>query len=360
MSRIYNFSPGPAVLPKSVLEKAREELLDYRNTGISVMEMSHRSRSFMDIMERAEGSLRKLLSIPDTYHVLFLQGGATSQFAMVPLNLFRQYRRAEYLDTGSFAGKAIAEASRYGEVVTVASSRDSKYSYIPDIPESSDARDVDYRHFTMNNTIFGTRFVRFPKRKDTPLVSDVSSCFLSEPLNINDFGLIYAGAQKNLGPAGLTVVIIRNDLVGEPLKQTPIMYDYRIHVDNGSLYNTPPCFSIYIAGLVLEWIENIGGLQAMAEKNRKKSKYLYDFIDHSSLFSGTAREIDRSMMNITFLLPSQELTDRFIAEAEKQDLHYLKGHRSAGGLRVSLYNAMPFDGVKKLVEFMAEFEKSVH
>ena len=358
MSRIYNFAPGPAVLPNSVLETARNEMLEYRNSGISVMEMSHRSRHFMDIMEKTEGRLRRLLSVTDAYHVLFLQGGATSQFSMVPMNLLRRYRRAEYIDTGSFAAKAIAEACRYGEVVTAASSKDRKYSYIPEVPEQSDGVGLDYLHFTMNNTIFGTRFVRFPDRKDVPLVSDVSSCFLSEPLDINEFGLVYAGAQKNLGPAGLTVVIIRKDLVGDPLEHTPVMYDYRTHIDNSSLYNTPPCFSIYMAGLVLEWIERNGGLHSMADKNLKKSQYLYDFIDRSSLFTGTARESDRSMMNVTFLMPSQGLTEKFIIEAEKEGLYYLKGHRSAGGLRVSLYNAMPFEGVRKLVEFMKKFEQT--
>lgn len=354
MSRIYNFSAGPSMLPESVLKKAAEEMLDYKGSGMSVMEMSHRSKIYMSIVENAEISLRKLMSIPDNYSVLFLQGGASTQFAMVPMNLMTKNRKADYLDTGSFAKKALSEAKIYGTVNVVASSEDKNYSYIPENYTLSS--DADYVHITANNTIEGTRFAVLPKTGEIPLVADMTSNILSEVTDVTKFGLIYAGAQKNVGPAGVTVVIIRNDLIGKTVDNTPTMLRYSIHAKEKSLYNTPACYSIYIAGLVFEWVEAMGGVKAIEAVNKEKAALLYDYIDDSTLFKSPVNKKDRSIMNITFTTPNDEMNNRFVAEAQKQGMGSLAGHRSVGGMRASIYNAMPIEGVKKLIDFMKKFE----
>ena len=356
MRRVFNFSAGPATLPLPVLSKAREELLDYHGHGLSVMEMSHRSTLFTDIIEDAEVRLRRLLNIPDSYHVLFLQGGATSQFSMVPMNLLNDGKEADYMDTGEFARKAIDEAERFGRIHIAASSRDIEYTGIPITTSDKFNPDAAYCHITSNNTIYGTRFSRLPETGSVPLVSDMSSCLLSERIDIEDFGLIYAGAQKNIGPAGLTIVIIRKDLVGRAAETTPIMFNYRTHVDKKSLFNTPPCYSIYVAGLMLAWLEEKGGLEAMEAVNREKAKILYDCLDSSNFYSGTAEAQCRSLMNVTFRLKNESLTEDFVSKAESIGLTNLKGHRSVGGVRASIYNAMPVAGVSRLVSFMREFE----
>lgn len=356
MERVYNFSPGPSMLPLPVLQKAQKEMLNYKNTGMSVMELSHRSKIFTEIIEEAEYLLRDLMNIPKNYKVLFLQGGASTQFAMVPLNLMAKNRKADYVITGSFAKKAAAEAERYGTVNVVASSADKNFSYIPDVDSLKPSADADYFHITTNNTIYGTRYTELPDTGDVPLVADMSSNILSETYDVTKFGLIYAGAQKNIGPAGVTVVIIREDLLGNALDITPTMLNYKTHSDNNSLYNTPPTYSIYIAKLVFEWLKEQGGVAAIEKVNIEKAKILYDCIDNSDLYKGTAAPKDRSIMNVTFTLPNEELTNKFVKEAEKAGLTTLKGHRSVGGIRASIYNAMPIEGVKALVEFMKKFE----
>jgi phosphoserine aminotransferase len=354
----FNFSAGPAVLPVPVLLKAREELFDYRGSGMSVMEMSHRSPLFADIITRAEGLLRDIMSIPDEYAVLFLQGGASTQFAMVPLNLLNRNGRAVYIDTGNWSKKAISEAKRYGEVVVLASSEYSGYTTIPDIDMGSCPSDADYFHITTNNTIYGTRFTVIPDPGPSiPLVADMSSNILSQRYDVTRFGLIYAGAQKNIGPAGLTIVILRRDLIGRAREAVPTMLDYKTHADRNSVYNTPPCWSIYMAMLMFEWVQERGGVTALEKNNERKAAILYDFLDRSRLFTATVAKKDRSLMNVPFTLPSEELTSLCLREAEGQGLVNLKGHRSVGGLRASLFNAMPLKGVERLVEFLSEFER---
>ena len=357
MARVYNFSAGPAVLPEEVLQEAADEMLDYRGTGMSVMEMSHRSKAYDTIIKEAEADLRELMNIPDNYKVLFLQGGASQQFAMIPMNLMKN-RVADYIVTGQWAKKAYQEASRYGQANVVASSKDKTFSYIPELDPAAFTKDADYFHICLNNTIYGTRFTKLPETGDVPLVADISSCILSEPIDVSRFALLYAGAQKNMAPAGLTVVIIREDMIGEPMDITPTMFKYSTHADNGSMYNTPPCYNIYMAGLVLEWIrDEIGGLEKMKEINEKKAGMLYSFLDNSKMFRGTVVPKDRSLMNVPFVTGSDELDAKFVKAATEAGFVNLKGHRSVGGMRASIYNAMPVEGVEKLVAFMANFEK---
>ncbi len=354
MGRVYNFSAGPSMLPEPVLRKAAEEMLDYRGTGMSVMEMSHRSKVYISIIEKAESMIRKLMGIPDNYSVLFLQGGASSQFAMVPMNLMNKSKKADYVNTGNWSKKAISEAKLFGAANVIASSEDKNFTYIPDSFKISE--DADYVHVTSNNTLEGTRFVKFPKTGDIPLVADMSSDIMSVAFDVSQFGLIYAGAQKNLGPAGVTIVIIRNDLIGRHIEKTPTMLRYDTHTKEKSLYNTPPCYAIYIAGLVFEWIEEMGGIKAIEAANYEKAKILYDFLDNSEMFTNPVIKEDRSIMNIPFTAPNDELNEKFISESEKAGLCTLRGHRLVGGMRASIYNAMPLSGVKKLVEFMKAFE----
>lgn len=357
MSRVYNFSAGPAVLPEEVLREAAEEMLDYKGTGMSVMEMSHRSKAYDTIIKEAEADLRTLLKIPDNYKVLFLQGGASLVFASVPMNLMKN-RRAGYILTGQWAKKAFAEAKIYGEAVALASSADQTFSYIPDCSDLPVTEDMDYVYICENNTIYGTKFHSLPDTKGKILVSDVSSCFLSEPMDIGAYGMVYAGVQKNVGPAGVQIVIIREDLLTDDvLPGTPTMMKYKVHADNESLYNTPPCYGIYICGKVFKWLLKNGGLEAMKEINEKKAAILYDFLDESSLFQGTVRKEDRSLMNVPFVTGSEELDAQFIKEATAAGFVNLKGHRTVGGMRASIYNAMPMEGVEKLVAFMKEFEE---
>jgi len=344
------------MLPLPVLEKAQKEILNYKGTGMSVMEMSHRSKAFMEIIEEAESLLRELMEIPNNYKILFLQGGASTQFAMVPLNLLGENRKADYVITGYFAKKAASEAKRYGTVNIVASSEDANFNYIPDIELLKPSPDSSYFHITTNNTIYGTRYIELPDTGDVPLVTDMSSNILSQVYDVTKFGLIYAGAQKNIGPAGLTIVIIREDLIGKALDITPTMLNYKTHSDNDSMYNTPPTYSIYIAKLVFEWLKQQGGVAAIEKINVEKANILYDYLDNSTFYKGTASPKYRSIMNVTFTLPSEELTSKFVKEAEKAGLTTLKGHRSVGGIRASIYNAMPLEGVKALVEFMKKFE----
>ncbi len=357
MGRVYNFSAGPAVLPEEVLKEAAEEMLDYKGTGMSVMEMSHRSKAFQTIIETAEQDLRDLLHIPDNYKVLFLQGGASLQFAMIPMNLMK-HKKADYIITGQWAKKAYQEAKKYGEAKAIASSEDKTYSYIPDCSDLPIDEDADYVYICENNTIYGTKFKTLPNTKGKTLVADVSSCFLSEPMDVTKYGVIYGGVQKNIGPAGVAIAIIREDLITEEvLPGTPTMLKYKIHADNDSLYNTPPCYGIYICGKVFQWLKNMGGLEVMKERNEKKAKLLYDFLDESELFRGTVEKKDRSLMNVPFVTGSEELDAKFVKEAKEAGLENLKGHRTVGGMRASIYNAMPLEGVEKLVEFMREFEK---
>lgn len=358
MSRVYNFSAGPAVLPEEVLKEAAEEMLDYQGTGMSVMEMSHRSKAFQGIIDEAEKDLRELMNIPDNYKVLFLQGGASSQFAMVPMNLMTGSGKADYVLTGQWATKAYKEGARYGEAHVVASSKDKTFSYIPKLDPATFTPDADYFHICLNNTIYGTRYTTLPDTGKVPLVADVSSCILSEPIDVSKFGVLYAGAQKNMAPAGLTVVIIREDLIGHAMDITPTMFNYQTHADNGSMFNTPPCYTIYMAKLVLEWLKNdIGGLEEMKKINEKKAGLLYSFLDQSKLFKGTVVPEDRSLMNVPFVTGNEELDAKFVKEAAAADFVNLKGHRSVGGMRASIYNAMPMKGVEKLVAFMEQFEK---
>ena len=357
MSRVYNFSAGPAVLPESVLKSAAEEMLDYKGCGMSVMEMSHRSKAFEEIIKTAESDLRELMHIPDNYKVLFLQGGASQQFAMIPMNLMKN-KVADYIVTGQWAKKAYQEAAKYGKVNKIASSEDKTFSYIPDCSDRPISEDADYVYICENNTIYGTKFKELPNTKGKTLVADVSSCFLSEPVDVSKYGIIYGGVQKNIGPAGVVIVIIREDLITEDvLPGTPTMLTYKTHADADSLYNTPPAYGIYICGKVFQWLKEMGGLEAMKERNERKAKILYDFLDQSKLFKGTVEKKDRSLMNVPFVTGSDELDAKFVKEAKAAGLENLKGHRSVGGMRASIYNAMPEEGVQALVDFMKKFEE---
>ncbi len=359
MSRVYNFSAGPSVLPESVLKTAADEMLDYKGSGQSVMEMSHRSKVYDSIIKEAEALLREVMEIPDNYKVLFLQGGASSQFAMIPLNLMTKSGKADYVVTGQWAKKAAKEAARYGNVNIVASSEDKTFSYIPKLDKSTFTPDADYFHICMNNTIYGTVYHELPDTGDVPLVADISSCILSRKIDVSKFGVLYAGAQKNMAPAGLTVVIIREDLIGNAQEITPTMFNYQTHADNDSMFNTPPCYTIYMAKLVLEWVKNeIGGLDKMYELNQKKADLLYNFLDNSKLFKGTVVPEDRSLMNVPFVTGDSELDAEFIKACTEAGIVNIKGHRSVGGMRASIYNAMPIEGVEKLIEVMKEFEKA--
>ena len=357
MSRVYNFSAGPSMLPLEVLETAAKEMLEYGESGQSVMEMSHRSKTYDAIIKTAEADLREVMNIPDNYEVLFLQGGASTQFAMIPMNLMNKNKKADFVITGQWANKAYKEAARYGEAKAIASSADKTYSYIPKLNKEDFTPDADYFHICMNNTIYGTKWNELPDTGDVPLVADISSCILSEPIDVTKFGLLYAGAQKNVAPAGLTIVIVRKDLLGNAMDITPTMLNYVTHAENESMFNTPPCYTIYVAGLTLKWIKKLGGLEKMAEINRKKAAILYDFLDDSKLFKGTVVKEDRSLMNVPFVTGNEELDAKFVKEATAAGFVNLKGHRSVGGMRASIYNAMPIEGVEKLVEFMAKFEK---
>jgi phosphoserine aminotransferase len=356
MARVYNFSAGPSMLPEEVLKQAAEEMLDYRGTGQSVMEMSHRSTEYEAIIGNAEKLCREVMNIPSNYKVLFLQGGASLQFSMIPLNFFGSKKSADFVDTGTWALKAIAEAKRYGTANIVASSADKKYSYIPKLDPNKFDKNAAYFHITTNNTIEGTVFPDLPDTGNVPLVADMSSNILSKEYDVSKFGLIYAGAQKNLGPAGLTLVIIRDDLIGNPVDFTPVMMNYKTHSENGSMYNTPPTFAIYIAMLVFELLKKNGGIAQMHKRNIEKANILYDFLDSSSLFKAVVKGADRSIMNIPFVSPDEETDKKFVKEAEKAGFINLKGHRLVGGMRASIYNAMPKEGVSKLVEFMKKFE----
>lgn len=358
MARVYNFSAGPSMLPEEVLKKAAAEMLDYEGSGQSVMEMSHRSKVYEGIIKGAEALLRELMNIPDNYKVLFLQGGASTQFAAIPLNFMNGSGKADFVITGQWANKAQKEAAKYGEANIVASSKDKTFSYIPKLDKSTFTPDADYFYICMNNTIYGTVYHELPDTGDVPLIADISSCFLSEPIDVTKFAMLYGGAQKNVAPAGLTIAIIREDMLGKARDITPTMLDYQIHADNGSMYNTPPCYTIYVCKLVLEWIKSLGGLEAMKERNEKKAKILYDFLDNSKMFRGTVVPEDRSLMNVPFVTDSEELNAKFIKEATEAGFVNLKGHRTVGGMRASIYNAMPIEGVEKLVEFMGEFEKA--
>lgn len=357
MSRVYNFSAGPAVLPEEVLKEAAAEMLDYRGTGMSVMEMSHRSKAFDNIIKEAEADLRKLMNIPDNYKVLFLQGGASQQFAMIPMN-FMKNRKAGYILTGQWAKKAFSEAKIFGEAVELASSADKTFTYIPDCSDLPITDDMDYVYICENNTIYGTKYHTLPNTKGKLLIADQSSCFLSEPVDVSKYGVIYGGVQKNVGPAGVVIAIIREDLIPEEVDSTvPTMLQWKTQADAGSLYNTPPCYGIYICGKVFKWIKKMGGLDAMKKRNEEKAKILYDFLDNSKLFKGTVVPKDRSLMNVPFVTGNEELDAKFVAEAKAAGLENLKGHRTVGGMRASIYNAMPIEGVKALVEFMEKFEK---
>ena len=356
MARVYNFSAGPAVLPESVLKEAAEEMLDYKGSGMSVMEMSHRSKWFDDIIKDAEKDLRELMNIPDNYKVLFLQGGASLQFAAIPMNLMKN-KVADYIVTGQWAKKAFAEAKIYGTANKIATSEDKTFSYIPDCSDLPISEDADYVYICENNTIYGTKFHELRNTKGKPLVSDVSSCFLSEPVDVEKYGVIYAGVQKNAGPAGLQVVIIREDLISDDvLPCTPTMMKYKTQADAGSLYNTPPCYDIYICGKIFKWIKDMGGLEEMKKYNEKKAAILYDFLDQSKMFKGTVVKKDRSLMNVPFVTGDADLDAKFVKEATAAGFVNLKGHRTVGGMRASIYNAMPIEGVEKLVEFMKKFE----
>lgn len=356
MGRVYNFSAGPAVLPEEVLKEAAEEMLNYENTGMSVMEMSHRSLAFQKIIDEAEQDIRDLMDIPDNYKVLFLQGGASLQFAMIPMNLMKN-KVIDFIITGNWANKAYNEASKFAKANIIASSKDKTYSYIPDCSDLPISEDADYVHICQNNTIYGTKFNTLPDTKGKILVSDISSCFLSEPIDVSKYGILFGGAQKNVGPSGTTIVIIREDLITENcLEVTPTMLKYKTHSDKGSLYNTPPTYGIYMCGKVFKWIKNLGGLEAIQKLNEKKANLLYDYLDESKMFKGTVVKEDRSLMNVPFVTGDTDLDAKFIKEAKEASLENLKGHRSVGGMRASIYNAMPYEGVEKLVEFMKDFE----
>ena len=359
MARIYNFSAGPAMLPEEVLKEAAEEMLDYRGCGMSVMEMSHRSKVYQQIIDEAEADLRKLVGIPDNYKVLFLQGGATLQFGMIPMNLMTVNKKADFINTGVWTKKAIQDAKLFGEVRVIASSEDRKFSYIPSMKDLKINKDADYVYMCDNNTIYGTKFKEYPETGDIPLICDMSSCFLSEPIDVKKFGMIYAGAQKNVGPAGVTIIIIRDDLVARSAElPLPVYLRYAPHVENGSMYNTPPTYGIYICGKVFKWLLANGGLEERARRNEEKAKLLYDYLDSSSFYQTSVEKDSRSLMNVTFRTPSEELDAEFLEGAKKYKFTNLKGHRSTGGLRASIYNAMPLDGVKALVAYLKEFEEA--
>ena len=358
MSRVYNFSAGPSMLPEEVLKKAAAEMLDYEGSGQSVMEMSHRSKVYESIIKGAESLLRELMNIPENYKVLFLQGGASTQFAAIPLNFMNGSGKADFIITGQWAKKAYQEAQMYGKANAIASSADATFSYIPDCSDLPISEDADYVYICENNTIYGTKFKELPNTKGKTLVSDVSSCFLSEPVDVTKYGVIYGGVQKNIGPAGVVIVIIREDLITEDtLPGTPTMLKYKIHADNASLYNTPPAYGIYICGKVFKWLKKMGGLEAMKKRNEEKAKILYDFLDNSKMFKGTVRKEDRSLMNVPFVTGDADLDAKFVKEAKAAGLENLKGHRSVGGMRASIYNAMPKEGVEALVAFMKKFEE---
>jgi len=357
MARLYNFSAGPAALPESVLKRAAEEMLDYDGCGMSVMEMSHRSLQFNEIIDGAQHGLRELMHIPENYRILFLQGGASSQFAMVPLNLMKRSGKADYINSGYWSQKAIDEAKRYISVNVAASSENVKFNRIPGIPRSSLDPDAGYVHITTNNTIYGTAYHEIPETGGVPLVADMSSNIIGQYYDVKKFGIIYAGAQKNIGPAGLTVVIIRDDLVGFAGDITPAMFNYKKHVEKDSLYNTPPTFAIYIAKLVFEWLIERGGVAGIEQVNREKARLIYDCIDNSALYKSPVVAEDRSIMTIPFMLPTEGLNAKFVKEAGSIGLSGLKGHRAVGGMRASIYNAMPINGVKQLVDFMKKFER---
>ena len=357
MSRVYNFSAGPAVLPEEVLKEAQAEMLDYKGTGMSVMEMSHRSKAFDQIIQEAEKDLRDLMHIPDNYKVLFLQGGASLQFAMIPMNLMKN-KVADYIVTGQWAKKAWQEAQKYGKANKIATSEDKTFSYIPDCSDLPISEDADYVYICENNTIYGTKFKKLPNTKGKDLVADVSSCFLSEPVDVSKYAIIYGGVQKNIGPAGMVIAIVRDDLITDDvLPGTPTMMKYKTHADANSLYNTPNCYCIYICGKVFKWLKKQGGLEAMKERNEKKAKILYDYLDESKLFKGPVEKASRSLMNVPFVTGDPDLDAKFVKEAKEAGLENLKGHRTVGGMRASIYNAMPIEGVEKLVEFMKKFEK---
>ena len=357
MSRVYNFSAGPAVLPEEVLKEVADEMMDYRGCGMSVMEMSHRSKMFDEIIKEAEKDLRELMHIPDNYKVLFLQGGASQQFAMIPMNLMKN-RVADYIVTGQWAKKAWQEAQKYGKANKIASSEDKTFSYIPDCSDLPVSEDADYVYICENNTIYGTKYKELPNTKGKILVSDVSSCFLSEPIDVTKYGLVYGGVQKNIGPAGMVIAIIREDLITEDvLPGTPTMLTYKTHADAGSLYNTPNCFCIYVCGKVFKWLKKMGGLEAMKERNEKKAAILYDFLDQSEMFHVTVEKKDRSLMNVPFVTGDKELDAKFVKESQEAGFENLKGHRTVGGMRASIYNAMPMEGVEALVAFMKKFEE---
>lgn len=356
MSRVYNFSAGPSMLPLEVLEQAQKEMTEYPGAGMSVMEMSHRSKDYQAIIDAAEALVRELMHVPDNYKVLFLQGGGSSQFAMIPMNLASKNKKADYVITGQWAKKAAAEAERYITVNRVASSADKTFSYIPSLDKSAFSSDADYFYICYNNTIYGTRFTELPDTGNVPLVADISSCVMSEEIDVTKFGLLFAGAQKNLGPAGVTLVIVREDLIGNTLEYTPTMFNYQTHADNGSMYNTPPTYAIYTLKLVMEWVKRQGGVAALQKLNEKKAAVLYDYLDSSDLFNGTVVKKDRSLMNAPFVTGNEELDAKFVKEAAQAGFVNLKGHRTVGGMRASMYNAMPIEGVEKLVAFMKEFE----
>ena len=357
MARVYNFSAGPAVLPEEVLREAAAEMMDYRGTGMSVMEMSHRSKAYQAIIDEAEKDLRELMNIPDNYKVLFLQGGASQQFAMIPMNLMKN-KVADFIITGQWAKKAWQEAGMYGQANAIASSADKTFSYIPDCSDLPVSENADYVYICENNTIYGTKFHQLPNTKGKLLVSDVSSCFLSEPVDVTKYGMIYGGVQKNIGPAGVVIAIIREDLItADVLPGTPTMLRYKIHADNGSMYNTPPAYGIYICGKVFKWLKAQGGLEAMKVRNEKKAAILYDFLDRSKMFRGTVEKKDRSLMNVPFVTGDEALDAKFVREAAAAGFQNLKGHRTVGGMRASIYNAMPMEGVVALVAFMEKFEQ---
>ena len=358
MNRVFNFSAGPSMLPLPVLEKAASELVCYKESGMSVMEMSHRSPDYEAIIQKAEADLRKLMQIPDNYKVLFMQGGASTQFACVPMNLIKKTGKADYIVSGQFSGKAYKEAQKYGDVVCVATTKEDNFDRVPVVTKDMIRPDASYVHMCFNNTIYGTKFDYIPDTGDIPLVADMSSCIISEPVDVSKFGVIYAGAQKNMAPAGVTLVIVREDLLGDVLDYTPDMLNWQLMADNGSMYNTPPCYSIYVAGLVYEWIESLGGLEVMKEMNEKKAALLYDYLDNQDYYIAPVKKNSRSMMNVTFVTGDADLDKKFASEAGKAGLKNLKGHRSVGGMRASIYNAMPYEGVAALVEFMKEFAKN--
>ncbi len=356
MNRVFNFSAGPTVLPISVLEKAQSELVEYGNSGMSVMEMSHRSADYKAIIDKTTTDLRDIMNISDEYEVLFLQGGASTQFAMVPLNLLKTGGEVDLIHTGAWTKRAIAEIKKYGKVNIIASSEDKNYTYLPSWDKNDFSKNAAYFHIATNNTIYGTRFTTLPDTGQVPLVGDMSSNILSEVYDVNKFGIIYAGAQKNMGPSGVTVVIIRKDLIGHAMDITPTMLDYKTHADKGSMYNTPPTYGIYMCGLVYQWVSEQGGVKEVQKMNEAKAKLLYDFLDESTLFSGTVTKKDRSLMNVPFVTGNEEIDARFVKEAKEVGLVNLKGHRSVGGMRASMYNALPYEGTKALVDFMKQFE----